>query len=194
MIKQYILLTAIVFILFVGGTVAYLAKSPQKTPSSFNAPSITLQSASCHAIQENKDDPESFIPDPSCTPGSTNPEVTQDNIQSTICVRGYTKTIRPPLSYTAPLKIQSIKDYGYRDTNPKDYELDHMCPLEAGCSPTDPKNLWAEILTGKYGAHAKDKVENWVHSQICSGKMTLQQGQDVFLKNQWPQIIDQQGF
>ena len=28
-------------------------------------------------------------------PGATNPAVTQDNIKSTICVSGWTKTIRP---------------------------------------------------------------------------------------------------
>jgi hypothetical protein len=29
------------------------------------------------------------------TPGARNGAVTQENIQETICVRGYTKTIRP---------------------------------------------------------------------------------------------------
>ena len=34
------------------------------------------------------------------TPGVLNPDVTQANIDSTICVHGWTRTIRPPTSYT----------------------------------------------------------------------------------------------
>ena len=37
-----------------------------------------------------------IIPDPRFTPGAINPDVTQENIDSTICVPGFTKTIRPP--------------------------------------------------------------------------------------------------
>lgn len=45
------------------------------------------------------------LSDPKCTPRAINPPVTQDNIKTTICVPSYTKTIRPPVSYTTPLKI-----------------------------------------------------------------------------------------
>lgn len=40
------------------------------------------------------------LPDPQLTPGVTNPDVTQATIDKTICVPGWTKTIRPPASYT----------------------------------------------------------------------------------------------
>jgi hypothetical protein len=36
------------------------------------------------------------LPDPACTPGALNPDVTQASIGSTICVSGWTATIRPP--------------------------------------------------------------------------------------------------
>jgi len=55
------------------------------------------------------------LPDPKCTPGSINPSVTQDNIHNTICVAGYSKNVRPPVSYTAPLKIKLMKSYGLTD-------------------------------------------------------------------------------
>ena len=74
----------------------------------------------------------------------TNPDVTQDTIDSTICVSGWTATVRPPASYTTALKIQQIADYGYTDTSTADYEEDHFIPLELGGSPTDPGNLWPE--------------------------------------------------
>jgi hypothetical protein len=80
------------------------------------------------------------LPDPSCTPGVLNPDVTQDTIDSTICVSGWTSTIRPSTSYTNKLKAAGIVDYGYSDTSMSDYEEDHFVPLELGGSPTDPGN------------------------------------------------------
>ncbi len=41
-----------------------------------------------------------ILADPRRTPGVLNPNVTQANIRSTICSRGWTSTIRPPVSYT----------------------------------------------------------------------------------------------
>lgn len=35
-----------------------------------------------------------FLPDPSCTPGASDPAVTQDNIGSTICKAGYMTKVR----------------------------------------------------------------------------------------------------
>src|SRR5437870_3482053 len=72
------------------------------------------------------------LPDPVCTPGVTSPLVTQANIQQTICVSGYTAKIRKqyaPVGYTNALKAQQIKEYGYTDTNPSDYEEDHPISL-----------------------------------------------------------------
>lgn len=61
------------------------------------------------------------LPNPKLTPGATNPAVTQDNIQNTICVKGYTKNIRPPANYTNKLKKIQIREYGYEDINPAHY-------------------------------------------------------------------------
>jgi hypothetical protein len=41
------------------------------------------------------------LPDPTKTPGALNPAVTQATIGSIICVRGWTRTIRPPQQYTS---------------------------------------------------------------------------------------------
>src|SRR4051794_32216428 len=51
------------------------------------------------------------LPDPACTPGATNPDVTQGTIDATICVSGWTSTVRPPTSYTNPLKVRQIVAY-----------------------------------------------------------------------------------
>ena len=74
----------------------------------------------------------SGLPDPVLTPGAINLNVTQENIQQTVCVKGYTKTIRPPVYYTNKLKKQQIREYGYADMNPKHYEEDHLIALSIG--------------------------------------------------------------
>ncbi len=121
------------------------------------------------------------LPDPYCTPGSKNPDVTQSTIDTTICVSGWTGTVRPPTSYTNPLKAQGIIDYGYSDTNMSDYEEDHFLPLELGGAPRDPQNLWPEPHGGDQNAYSKDSVENAVKKAVCAGTVTLAEGQDAML-------------
>jgi hypothetical protein len=77
-------------------------------------------------------------PDKFMTPGATNPGVTQANIRRTICKAGWTKTIRPPSSYTTALKLQQIVEYGYRDRKSGSYEEDHLISLQLGGHPQDP--------------------------------------------------------
>ena len=115
-----------------------------------------------------------FLPNPAWQPGVTSPAVTQDNIQSTICVSGYTATVRPPISYTNALKVQQIAQYGYADTNPSDYEEDHLISLEVGGDPKDPKNLWPQPRRSEpYNASVKDTLENVLKGKVCSGELTL---------------------
>ncbi len=120
---------------------------------------------------------------PLCTPGVADPRVTQDNIHATICVAGYTITVRPPSSYTDALKQQQISQYGYWDTSLADYEEDHLIPLELGGHPTDPKNLWPEPRGGVYSAAKKDGVENSLHNKVCAGLMSLGAAQAAIAKN-----------
>ncbi|HEX7550641.1 MAG TPA: hypothetical protein VF579_08715 [Candidatus Methylomirabilis sp.] len=117
------------------------------------------------------------LPDPVCTPGVTNPEVTQENIFQTICVAGWTRTIRPPTSYTNALKLRQMAEYGIQDLPPSAVEEDHLIPLAVGGHPTDPRNLWPEPWDGPDGAHAKDRIENALHRLMCSGQMTLEEAQ-----------------
>jgi hypothetical protein len=120
------------------------------------------------------------LPDPVCTPGAIDPAVTQDNIQTTICKPGYTKTVRPPSSYTNKLKTQQIKAYGYDDKNPQRYEEDHLISLELGGSPRDTANLWPEPGASP---NPKDNVENQLHALVCSGAMTLTEAQQRIAAN-----------
>jgi hypothetical protein len=120
------------------------------------------------------------FPDASCTPGEIDSKVQQSSIKTTICVSGYTETVRPPTSYTDALKLQQIREYSYSDTNPKHYEEDHFIPLELGGNPTDPKNLWPELGPSP---NPKDKVEGKLKRHVCSGKMTLNEARQRIRSN-----------
>jgi Protein of unknown function (DUF5131) len=113
------------------------------------APMLVLATFSCLAAD---------LPDPALTPGAVNPHVTQANIGSTVCVKGWTKTVRPPAFYTNRLKKLQIRQYGYSDTDPRDYEEDHLVPLSVGGNPTDPRNLWPEPRNSEWNADRKSGV------------------------------------
>jgi hypothetical protein len=68
--------------------------------------------------------------------------VTQANIDQTICVSGYTTTVRPPESVTEAVKVRAMAAYGLAGLG--SYELDHLIPLELGGAPADIRNLWPE--------------------------------------------------
>lgn len=109
-------------------------------------------------------------------PGAVNPTVTPQDISTTICVPGWTKTIRPPASYTDKLKIQQMQQFGLKG-DPHTYEEDHLISLEIGGNPTSPQNLWPQPWTGPENAHEKDRLENLLHKLVCSGKLSLDQAQ-----------------
>jgi hypothetical protein len=146
-----------------------------------HSPFSSKQSSGTNQTHEAHLGPADIYPDPERTPGATNPEIIQDNIRETICnPRWSTKSIRPDEEYTHRLKVEQIGEYGYSDSRLKDYEEDHFIPLELGGNPTNPKNLWPEPYETSIpdgGAHAKDKVENYLHAEVCSGSLTLEQAQ-----------------
>jgi hypothetical protein len=118
---------------------------------------------------------EPVRPDSARTPGAINPDVTQANIYATICMRGWTRTVRPPAEYTYRLKRKQLREWVYVDQQTRDYEEDHLIPLELGGSPTAPQNLWPEPWHGPWNAHVKDRLENYLHEQVCAGRMPLEE-------------------
>jgi len=145
------------------------------TPTPTIIPALVVSSdphAKCHS--------NGVLPDANCTPGSIDPNVTQANIQQTICVSGYTKTVRPPVSFTNNLKKEQIGEYGYVDSNLHDYEEDHLISLELGGAPSDPKNLWPEPGGSP---NPKDHIENVCHKKVCDGTILLAQAQKQIATN-----------
>jgi hypothetical protein len=126
------------------------------------------------------------LPNPQLTPGAFNPAVTQETLGETICrPGGYTRSIRPPESYTYRIKVKSIREYGYTDKRLSHYELDHLASLELGGSPDSPLNLWPEphYVQGGWGSYAKDRLENKLHDMVCHGEISLRQAQQEEVTN-----------
>ena len=124
------------------------------------------------------------LPDLKRTAGEIDPAVTQKNIHSTVCVKGYTKTVRPPSYYTNKLKKTQITEYGYADTNPQHYEEDHLIPLSIGGSPNDPQNLWPQPRLSVWNAHKKDILELMVYKLVCDGVVPLDEAR-LALAHNW---------
>ncbi len=114
-------------------------------------------------------------PDPGCTPGAVNPAVTQGTIGRTICVRGWTKTVRPPESITAIEKLASMAAYGDGGP-PGGYEYDHLVSLELGGAANDARNLWPEPGGSP---NPKDSVEDRLHRMVCDGQIRLARAQHI---------------
>ena len=111
--------------------------------------------------------------DPTRTPGALNADVTQANIHQTVCVRGWTKTVRPPVEYTNGLKVKQMRQYGEVGA-PSKFQEDHLISLELGGAPTDPRNLWPEPYPR---ASTVDAIENELNGKVCSGELSLADAQ-----------------
>jgi hypothetical protein len=113
------------------------------------------------------------VASPALTPGSLNPAVTQSTIGVTICVRGWTATVRPPVSYTSALKLRQMAEYG-ETGDPSSYQEDHLISLELGGNATDPRNLWPEPYPR---ASDVDRIENELNAKVCSAELSLADAQ-----------------
>ena len=112
-------------------------------------------------------------------PGAVNPDVTQANIGQTICVSGWTATVRPSTSYTNGLKAKLLRDQGLPASDAARYELDHLIPLALGGHPRKPENLWLQPWDGEWGARVKDRLEERLKTMVCRGELGLQPAQQA---------------
>jgi hypothetical protein len=108
-------------------------------------------------------------PDPQLTPGATLEVATSD-----ICVPGYTKKVR---DVPDAVKRQVYAAYGIQTHAPREYEIDHLIPLELGGSNA-VANLWPQSYrTQPWNAHVKDRLENELHRLVCAGQLPLDMAQ-----------------
>jgi hypothetical protein len=143
--------------------------APQSvTPGSGNTLDQRTKTSGCIA--------SNGLPDHACTPGAIFPDATKDQI----CTSGYSSNVR---NVPDSVKNQAYAEYGIASHTPGQYEVDHLISLELGGS-NDIANLWPEPADPKPGFHEKDKVENYLHDQVCNGSMSLQDAQ-YKIANDW---------
>jgi hypothetical protein len=108
----------------------------------------------------------SRLPDYGCTPATVFKNVTVDQI----CTSGYTKRVR---NVSESLKRKVYLSYGIRRHAPYAYEVDHLVSPELGGNNSQ-RNMWPEKQPG---ARDKDKIENYLHGQLCAGEISLRSAQ-----------------
>jgi hypothetical protein len=102
-----------------------------------------------------------------------NQDITQANIQDTICRKRFTKIIRPSVSYTNGVKFKLMRDAGIPEADADKYELDHIVPLVVGGHPRKLANLMLQPYEGALGARQKDRLELKLQNMVCNGEIDL---------------------
>ena len=123
------------------------------------------------------------LPDHECTPGAVFPEATKD----IICISGYTKKVRN-VSVATKKKIYVAYGIVYPQATGS-YEADHLIPLELGGS-NEVANLFPEAGAPTPGFHEKDLVENYLHQEVCAGRIDLASAQKQ-IANDWLAVYNQ---
>jgi len=99
-----------------------------------------------------------------------NSAVTQESARETICVVGWTRSIRPASAYTRRVKQELLRELDLPRESASRYELDHRIPLSLGGAPYERANLelqpWDE-------APEKDRKEACLSRAVCAGRLTL---------------------
>jgi hypothetical protein len=123
---------------------------------------------------------QNYLPSPDLAPGVIDPDATLEKVCG---IPHYSRTVRPPTSYTNPIKAALMLELGTDDRSL--FELDHRVPLCAGGHPRDPLNLWLEPRTGPWAAKFKDQLETSVCRELCKSGISLQEAQAIFLRPDW---------
>lgn len=111
------------------------------------------------------------LPDHSCTPGAVFSAVTLEQI----CAAGYSANVR---NVSQKLRKAVFAEYGVPYPQPRGaFEVDHLIPLALGGS-NGIANLFLEPAEPAPGFREKDLVENYLHSEVCSGRVALNVAQE----------------
>jgi len=105
-----------------------------------------------------------------------NPAVTQATIFDTICIHGWTRTVRPYVSTMKSIKRDMLAAIGEPIEHRNRYELDHKIPLALGGDPLDRRNLALQLIDE---AREKDAVEVCLSALVCQGRIGLDEAQEA---------------
>jgi hypothetical protein len=109
-----------------------------------------------------------ILPNQKLTPGAV---LMTDTAR--ICQSGYSRSVRHT---SGQLKHQVYVEYGI-GVKAGRYEIDHLIPLGIGGADTR-ENLWPESHdTRPWNADVKDRLENYVHVEVCAGRIAIADAQ-----------------
>lgn len=161
-----------------GGNGGLSTSNGSSSSSSGNSSSSTNNTSTAdfgHPTKTSNCHVQGPLQDQQCTPGA----IISSATTSQICTPGYAKSVRNvPISE----KNQAYAEYNITHHRTGQYEVDHLVSLELGGS-NDISNLWPEAASPKPSFHEKDKVENYLHDQVCSGKISLRTAQNEIATN-----------
>jgi hypothetical protein len=124
-----------------------------------------------------------LLPDARCTPGAVRADATRFQL----CAPGFTtKAYRHTDEAT---KRKACEEYGAKNCPGPEFEIDHEISLELGGSD-ELANLWPQPAEPRPGFHEKDQLENWLHRQVCSGIMPLENAQQA-IAHDWYHAYEQ---
>jgi hypothetical protein len=129
---------------------------------------------------------EEKYPDTNKTPGTVYENITEKDV----CDPGYSKRIR-----NVPIlqKKSIYRSYNVKFPQPSGaYEVDHFIPLSIGGS-NDDKNLWPEPAVPIPGFREKDKVEYYLYSEICAGRISIKAAQES-IRTDWYKVYQNISF
>jgi hypothetical protein len=178
-----ILVFLIALVLFISFTKTPTSTAPSSSSALSLMPSFGASSSAVLGVQTKSSgcSVNGPSPDKDCTPGAVFVGVTKDQI----CQSGYSKSVR---NVPESEKNAVYREYGVLSHQTGEYEVDHLISLELGGS-NDISNLWPEAANPTPGFHEKDKVENYLHEQVCSGNISLEQAQSE-IGNDWLSVYD----
>jgi len=116
-----------------------------------------------------------MVPDSSRTPGATRVVTLQE-----VCSER-TKTDFYPIPATLANRV--FETYQIHNPKPRSYEVDYLITPALG-GADDVRNLWPQpYASGEWNAHVKDALEDYLHSQVCEGKLDLATAQQDISKD-----------
>ncbi|HXE17546.1 MAG TPA: HNH endonuclease signature motif containing protein [Stellaceae bacterium] len=112
------------------------------------------------------------LPDPGLTPGAAS-DVALDKL----CEPGYARSQRHT---SRALKLAIYAAYRIAPDSGR-YEIDHLIPIALGGADI-ASNLWPQRY-GDGSAAEKDRLEKFLHREVCSGKIPLRVAQAEIAKD-----------
>lgn len=121
-----------------------------------------------------------FLASLACAQTLPNPKLTPGVVRTTN-TKQVCSTLTTAYRHTsASLKKQVCTEYEVKNCpDAGKMEIDHLIPLELGGADVK-ENLWVQMAPE---FHQKDLLENFLHREVCAGKIKIQDAQNCIRKN-----------